>query len=113
ATGARLQRMQNSPNYKDGKFQNLSFTPDLAEGATYTKVFTKFFFGKDKRNIPAQPMPSQKHNLKNLRPDENIVVWFGHSSYFMQVDGKTLLVDPVFSGNASPVSFTTKAFKGT
>jgi len=113
ATGARLERMQASPNYKDGKFHNLSFTPDLAEGATYTKVFMKFFFGKDKRNRPAQPLPAQKHDLKNLRADENILVWFGHSSYFMQVDGKTLLVDPVFSGNASPVSFTTKAFKGT
>jgi L-ascorbate metabolism protein UlaG (beta-lactamase superfamily) len=31
----------------------------------------------------------------------------------MQVDGKTLLVDPVFSGHASPVTFTTKAFAGT
>jgi len=113
ATGTRLQRMQASPNYKDGKFQNQSFTPDLAEGATYFKVFRKFFFGKDKRNRPAQPLPVQKHDLKNLKPLDNVLVWFGHSSYFMQVDGKTLLVDPVFSGSASPVSFTTKAFKGT
>jgi L-ascorbate metabolism protein UlaG (beta-lactamase superfamily) len=112
ATGARLLRMQASPNYSDGKFQNQSFTPDLAEGATYTKVLVKFFWGKDKRNKPLQALPSQKHDLKSLRPDENIVVWFGHSSYFMQVDGKTLLVDPVFSGSASPIPITTKAFKG-
>ncbi|RYD89439.1 MAG: MBL fold metallo-hydrolase, partial [Sphingobacteriales bacterium] len=92
---------------------NLTFTPDLAEGATYTKVFRKFFFGKDKRNKPSQPLPSQKHDLKNLRSDENVLVWFGHSSYFMQVDGKTLLVDPVFSGSASPIPVTTKAFKGS
>ena len=72
-----------------------------------------FFFKKPKRAKPAGPFPSQKTNLKNLSPEEDVLVWFGHSSYFIQADGKTILVDPVFSGNASPVKFTTKAFKGT
>ncbi len=31
----------------------------------------------------------------------------------MQIDGKRILVDPVFSGNASPVPGTVKSFKGT
>ena len=31
----------------------------------------------------------------------------------MQIDGKTFLVDPVFSGSASPIKFTTPSFKGT
>jgi hypothetical protein len=31
-SGARLERIKQSPNYKDGKFQNLSHTPTLAEG---------------------------------------------------------------------------------
>lgn len=102
-----------SPHYRDGEFQNLENTPQLAEGVTYYTVFRDFFFRKSKRDKPAQPLPSKKENLLNLRPDENIVVWFGHSSYFMQVDGKTLLADPVFSGHASPVNFTTKAFAGS
>jgi len=41
------------------------------------------------------------------------VIWMGHSSYFMQLDGKKVLVDPVLSGYAGPVSFTTKAYKGS
>ncbi|RZL17655.1 MAG: MBL fold metallo-hydrolase, partial [Pedobacter sp.] len=49
----------------------------------------------------------------HLPLDSNVLVWFGHSSYFMQIDGKRILVDPVFSGNASPVPETVKAFKGT
>lgn len=112
-SGERLERIKQSPNYKDGKFQNLSNTPDLAEGTSYYTVTKEFFFGKDKRNTPEQNMPTKKEDLHNLSPDENIIVWFGHSSYFIQVDGKTILVDPVFSGNASPVSFTTKAYKGS
>ncbi|MBC8005281.1 MAG: MBL fold metallo-hydrolase, partial [Verrucomicrobia bacterium] len=43
----------------------------------------------------------------------DVLVWFGHSSYFLQLDGKRILVDPVFSGHASPFSFMVKSFKGT
>jgi len=112
-SGARLERIEKSTNYRDGKFQNQSYTPDLAEGSSYLKVMIKFFFGKSKYNIPGAVIPSQKTDLLHLRPEENVLVWFGHSSYFMQIDGKTFLVDPVFSGSASPVRFTTPSFKGT
>ncbi|NIJ53368.1 MBL fold metallo-hydrolase [Dyadobacter arcticus] len=112
-SGVRLERIKQSPNYRDEKFQNESFTPDLAEGSSYLNVIIKFFFGKSKYNIPGAPIPSQKTDLLHLNPDENVLVWFGHSSYFMQIDGKKFLVDPVFSGSASPASFITPSFKGT
>lgn len=110
---ARLELIQQSPNYKNGKFQNQSHTPDLAEGATYYSVMKEFFFGKKPRNKPVQPLPSKKTDLLALSPDENVLVWMGHSSYFMQIDGKKILVDPVLSGAASPLNFTTRSFAGT
>jgi L-ascorbate metabolism protein UlaG (beta-lactamase superfamily) len=111
-SGARLELIQQSPHYKEGKFQNQSHTPDLAEGVTYYSVMKEFFFGKKPRNKPAQILPSKKTDLFSLCPDENVLVWMGHSSYFMQIDGKKILVDPVFSGAASPLSFTTRSFPG-
>ncbi|MFP9116809.1 MBL fold metallo-hydrolase [Flavobacterium sp. RNTU_13] len=111
-SGSRLQRIQNSPNYKNGAFQNLSDTPQLAEDTKMTEVLYKFFFGKSKLNVPVSVIPTQKNDLKNLSKQENIVVWFGHSSYFIQADGKTLLADPVFSGNASPIG-NVPAYKGS
>ena len=113
STGERLEKIKNSPNYKDGQFQNLSHTPDLTDGAGYFTVLKDFLFGKSKRSKPAGRLPSQKTNLLTLEPGENILVWFGHSSYFMQVDGKTILVDPVLSGSASPIKFTTTSYKGS
>jgi L-ascorbate metabolism protein UlaG (beta-lactamase superfamily) len=112
-TGERLQRIKQSRNYKNGQFQNLSDTPQLTEGATYTRVMRKFFFEKDKRGIPPNILPSKTVDLFKLDPHDNILVWFGHSSYYLQLDGKKFLVDPVLSGNASPVRFTTKSFKGS
>lgn len=112
-SGARLEKIKRSVHYKDGAFQNLTNTPALSEGVSYYTVIKNFIFNKDKRNIPTGVIPSQKADLKMLRPEEDVLVWFGHSSYFIQLEGRKILVDPVFSGSASPISFTTKAFKGT
>jgi len=112
-SGKRLAQIKSSPNYKNGSFQNISHTPNLAENVSYFKVFKEFFFNKKIRVQPAGIIPSVKTDLINLDLNKNILVWFGHSSYFMQVDGKRILVDPVFSHSASPFSFSIKAFKGT
>lgn len=112
-SGARLEEIKKSPNFKDGKFDNLNFTPQFSEGYSGFKVMTDFIFRKVPRRYPKDEIPSVKTDLKNLPPDENILVWFGHSSYFMQIDGKRFLVDPVLSGNASPVKGMIKAFAGS
>lgn len=112
-SGTRQAKIEKSSNFKNGQFQNLSFTPDLAEGVSYFQVLKEFIFNKSERVKPESTLPSVKSDLLHLNPGENILVWFGHSSYFMQIDGKTMLVDPVFSGAASPVSFTTNSFPGS
>lgn len=111
--GKRLERIKKSPNYKDGVFQNLSYTPSVAEGFTMRQVIWDFITDKTPNKVPDHAIPSIKTNLKNQPLDENFLVWMGHSSYYFQIDGQRFLVDPVFSGNASPIPGTTKAFAGT
>jgi L-ascorbate metabolism protein UlaG (beta-lactamase superfamily) len=108
--GERLERIQKSPNFRDGIFQNLNDTPQMAEDARFTKVLRDMVFSKNRK--PAGVIPSVKTNLLNLPPEEDVLVWFGHSSYFMQIDGSKILVDPVLSGHASPFFFSVKAFPG-
>jgi len=112
-SGDRLERIKKSPNYKNGSFQNLNYTPVMPENVSVFKVIKDGMFNRDKRNTPKNSLPSLKTDLKSLDPEKDILVWFGHSSYFMQIDGKKMLVDPVFSGNASPFSFAVKSFKGS
>jgi L-ascorbate metabolism protein UlaG (beta-lactamase superfamily) len=112
-TGQRLLRIQQSVNYKNGQFQNLSNTPALTEGANVAAVTWQFLFDQTPHKVPPSVLPSVRTNLFEINPSDNCLVWFGHSSYFMQIDGLRFLVDPVFSGNASPLSFTTRSFKGT
>ncbi|TDW48913.1 L-ascorbate metabolism protein UlaG (beta-lactamase superfamily) [Flavobacterium sp. 270] len=111
--GERLAKIQKSPNYKNGKFENIHFTPQLTEGYSMPGVLYEFLFKKKPNRIPVNPIPSIKTDLLNLSVDQDILVWFGHSSYYFQIEGKRFLVDPVFSGNASPIAGTTKSFKGS
>ena len=111
-TGARLERIKKSKNYRDGAFQNQHFTPDLAEGTSYFDIL-KSFMNKPKNTEPPQNIPSIKTNLFQLDSLKSQIVWFGHSSYFIKTNGLNILIDPVFSGSASPVSFFGKNFKGS
>lgn len=113
ASGERLAMIKQAINYRNGSFVNISHTPSLAEGHSFFSVLRKFFFYKVPDKIPADVLPSAKADLKSLGITENVLLWFGHSSYFLQVDGKRILVDPVFSGAASPIPATTQAFKGS
>jgi L-ascorbate metabolism protein UlaG (beta-lactamase superfamily) len=113
AAGERLRRIQNSPNFSDGQFQNLSFTPTFAEDVSKYEMIRDGIFKISKRKAPSVALPSVKTELKNLPPEKDVLVWFGHSSYFMQIDGIKFLIDPIFSGNASPFSFMIKSFKGS
>lgn len=100
------------PNYAHGKFQNILPTPALLEGESMTKLLLQTLC-KIENVTPKSPIPFVITDLKNLQPEENVLVWFGHSSYFMQIDGRKFLVDPVFSGNASPMPGSIKAFAGS
>jgi L-ascorbate metabolism protein UlaG (beta-lactamase superfamily) len=58
-------------------------------------------------------MPSVKTNLKELNNGLPHLIWFGHSSYLLRINGINILVDPVFSGYASPYSFLGGCFPGS
>lgn len=111
--GERLERIKNSPNYQNGEFKNLHETPVLTSDKSRFQLMLDFMLKKKVRTSPDTPFAVIKTDLKSISPEDDVLVWFGHSSYFMQLKGKTFLVDPVLSNYASPFSFINKAFKGT
>lgn len=73
----------------------------------------KDFFTRGNSVLPPHAIPSVKTDLKNFYSDKPSIIWFGHSSYLIHSKGKNILVDPVFSGHASPFSWYLKAFEGS
>ena len=112
ASGSRLQRIQSSPNWKNGAFQNLEETPSLAKGISMPRVMWEFFTAKVALKNPTSPLPAQPVALDSAFLAGNNYVWFGHSSYALSLAGKLIVVDPVFGNYASPFNFGTRAFTG-
>lgn len=111
-SGKHLERLKQSPNYKKGSFQNLSPTPMMQGDVSYWKM-TKEFLKKHPDRLPPVAIPFVKTDLTKIDFDTTTIVWFGHSSYLIRSETKNFLVDPVFSGNAAPLSFMVKAFNGS
>jgi L-ascorbate metabolism protein UlaG (beta-lactamase superfamily) len=111
--GDRLDRISKSPNYHDGTFHNREPIVEVVEGGTGLGLWFKFLTRDGDGLTPPAPLPVVKTDLKALDPDQDVVIWLGHSSYYVQLGGRTILIDPVFSDHAAPVSFSTKAFDGT
>jgi len=70
----------------------------------YTRAL-KILFDRVKMNFkenperrPQRPIPVVKPDLSRLFKDNEFqAVWFGHSTILMQIEGKTILCDPVLS----------------
>ncbi|MFC3745220.1 MBL fold metallo-hydrolase [Paenibacillus sp. GCM10012306] len=99
------QRIHESANFVDGKFRNQIPTPmdyslkDTA-GALYDTI------KGNPNGRPKVTLPMEVFNAKAFSDsNEDQVIWFGHSTLLMKVSGMKLLIDPVFSKYASPVSF--------
>lgn len=112
AKDIRLEKIKQSKNFRGNQFQNLSKTPALAEGVSYYDALKDILFSKVKATKPTKSIPHIKTDINQLKLTEDYLVWFGHSSYFLQVDQQKIVVDPVLTKNASPLYNTNVAFKG-
>jgi len=107
------ERIQASPNYRDGMFQNQLPTPQFTgDTASTRRTLWRFLTNKDTLRVPQTPLQAVKTDLKSLPTDTDWLVWFGHSSYLFCLDGKLYLVDPVLKPEW-PASMMLKAFSGT
>jgi L-ascorbate metabolism protein UlaG (beta-lactamase superfamily) len=95
-------KITGSPQYKDGKFNdmgnalNMSFT-DFAS-TTWEFLFTK------NHRTPDIELPVKQVDLShfnNLDSDRLNVTWLGHSSLMINIDGYKILTDPVFEKRIS------------
>lgn len=110
--GERLERIEKSPQYKNGKFVNRLPTNQVSDEKSKLQSLYDFLFKTIKDMRPENDLPTVKTNLKTIDLNQDVLIWLGHSSLYIQNSGKRILVDPVLV-SASPVSFFNKAFKGT
>lgn len=105
ASGARLERMKASPRWTDSGFRNLHpIAEGLRSGAPMPGI-GEFLCGGPRR-VPVAPLPALDPREMWLRKPETGLrtTWLGHSTLLLEMDGLTILTDPVWGERASPVS---------
>lgn len=111
--GEDMRRILLSPHYVDGEFRNVIPRPVLSDGSSFAGALIRSLVEKKTDPVPPRPVPSRMPDFGRLDASRDAVIWLGHSSFFLQLGGRRLLIDPVFSDHAAPVSFSTRAFAGT
>ena len=110
----RLARMQASPHYINGRFECLEPVRVLEDENQNLVTGWLNYLTEDKTgSVPDVPLPSAKTDLWAQDASEDFVVWMGHSTFYLQLAGRRILIDPVFSSYASPVFFLNRAFPGS
>jgi L-ascorbate metabolism protein UlaG (beta-lactamase superfamily) len=99
--------MSLSPAGRIGKkFQNP--VPTSVGGvSTIFKVGPRFFTGTRSRSPQRPPGPFQTDPRTYMTPPQSglRVTWFGHSSSLVEIDGVTILIDPVWDERAAPTTW--------
>lgn len=94
------------------KFNNLELTEMKIPFRAIPKMLTNQFFGRGglqpKTKIPLVPFDKSEF----LKPSDHAkFIWFGHSALLCRMEGKTILIDPMFGQDAAPIApFKIKRF---
>ena len=109
AKGARLQRMQASPQYRDGRFVNpLPVRNGInGEGHMSWNLARRWFAGNEVRvpELVLPVVPLDRADFARPVRDGLRLTWLGHSSVLIEIDGYRVLTDPVWATRVSPFSF--------
>lgn len=100
----RKERYRSSEQFKNDGFVNVKDVPKEGSFSETFSIARKFFFEKVENGRPDK-------DLNVLKIDATAVasyckgprlIWFGHSAFLLQMDGKNILIDPMFGKVCAP-----------
>ena len=98
----------DSPNYYDGKFNNLNET-SVSTGSFFGTLLD-YMVGDDDRQ-PDVVLPTKEYQNMPLNQSDVSITWFGHSTILIQSDNTTILMDPILGdGELDPLIFGPSPF---
>ena len=107
-----IDRYRQSPNWKNGSFQNLeetSFSISLFKmpGIIYKQLSNR------KERQPEHPLPVSPFDKASFLTPSSVArfIWYGHSAVLMLLNNKSVLIDPMLGPDTTPIApLPTKRF---
>ncbi|WP_331766324.1 MBL fold metallo-hydrolase [Embleya sp. NBC_00896] len=100
ATGERLARVLRSPQFHDGAFRN-PVPADLVEPGNAPKILAQMLRDRNERR-PASAVPLVASPATPPSEDGLSAIWYGHATTLVEIEGRRVLFDPVWSDRVSP-----------
>ncbi|MCT4624853.1 MAG: MBL fold metallo-hydrolase [Schleiferiaceae bacterium] len=102
-TAEELESYDKLEYHEDGVFDNLIPTSMDMNFSKMMEVMGDFMEGVPNDNPKSQlPQESVDSALLVLSKTEDKMIWFGHSAVLMQLNGKTILLDPMLGDVPAP-----------
>lgn len=115
-SAGHIKSFESSKQYnkKSGVFENRrpNLIAEMKKKNMNFKTIKDWFTGGIDTN-PSEKLPELKPDLKEFLKESNKlkIIWFGHSTFLLNMDGKIVLFDPVFGKSAAPFDFIVKRFQ--
>lgn len=100
-TKKRKSIYARSPQYGNGKFANQIDTSWDTSFSSMISMMKDFFKGNPERR-PEASLPMASYAPGPNKEAAASVTWFGHSAFLLEIEGKTLLFDPMFGKAPTP-----------
>jgi len=103
ATKQQQEVFSKSKHYKDGKFvNNDGVKMEMSFKDTFKAMGT--MFNSDSNSKPNKNIAVQKIDSITIADynSKTRFIWFGHSTFLLQIKGKNVLIDPMFGNVPAP-----------
>ena len=106
ATAEQIESYQKTGHFEEGIFTNKEEIVMEVNCHSITKML------KETLNPHPNVAPKEDIEVKKIQPESLIhkvdsmirITWFGHSTFLIEMEGKTILLDPIFGQYAAPHS---------
>lgn len=102
--------LSQSPHYRNGKFVNQIPTSWDTSFSSMISMMKDFIKGNPDRK-PKSPITMAPFHPGQI-PSDAKITWFGHSAFLLELDGKSILFDPMFGKAPTPFPIRTKRYSG-